>query len=190
MKYKILTASLFLIVVQHVFAQADATSFVKAFKMLHRSKVEKAISFDDIVSPKLIVMYSQGQHTRVVMMSLENDRPRILWKLKNLPDFMAVHDSSDLKVIRTNNGPVIELHGCARHLCGGDGVAGAFTYSVDTRQFCTAMANTIKNKDSVTFSYGPPGVEERCRGSRPLLNQLLRKEGYSPSNAAHVQAAP
>jgi hypothetical protein len=118
----------------------------------------------------------------ISLMSIADGRIRTLWHLSQVPEFMAVLSPSELRIVSTADGPVIVLHGCARHLCGGEGLAGALTYAINERRMYTAYANAIwsDGKETVEIVYSPHEPGPKFEVQKRLLDGMLREENYNP----------
>jgi hypothetical protein len=93
---------------------------------------------------------------------------------------MKVIDPSNLRVVFTDDGPVILLHGCAPHLCGGNGLAGALTYVVNEHRMYTAYASWYNSTETGEIVYSPEDSAPGYQAQKKLLDDMLREEHYNP----------
>ena len=105
---------------------------------------------------------------------------RTVWNLPQIPPFMSVIDPSHLSVTVSDDGPIISLHGCAPHLCGGEGLAGALTNVVNERRLYTAYASYDSSTKTTKFVYSPEDSTAEFEKQKKLLDGMLREERYNP----------
>jgi len=158
-------------------AQAGAEQFANSFASLGSARVDNALMITVPLAPKLVVLTARGPHEEIYLFSLTKEQPRVIWHLSQFPPSVESISPRNLQIRYTDDGPVITLHGCARHLCGGKGSAGAFTYSVASGRMCSALASWDDRANRADFSYSCPGgtVTDSEKG---FLDGMLREEGY------------
>jgi hypothetical protein len=159
------------------FAQARAGQFASSFGSLGRSTIYNELMIVDPIAPKVVVLAGHGTGEEIDVFSLSDNRSRIIWRLSEFPPSVEVIDPRDLQIKYTDAGPVITMHGCARHLCGGRGSAGAFTYFLTGKRMCSALANWDDRASRADFSYSCPGGMPTDQ-EKGLLDGMLREEGY------------
>jgi hypothetical protein len=159
------------------FGQAQAAQFASSFASLDRSAIYNELMIVDPVAPKVVVLAGSGSGEEIYVFSLSKKQSRIAWHLSQFPSSVEVISPRNLQVRYTDAGPVITLHGCARHLCGGKGSAGAFTYSTASGKMCSALASWDDRANRANVSYSCPGgtLTDLEKG---LLDGMLREEGY------------
>jgi hypothetical protein len=131
----------------------------------------------DPINPKLVVLVGKGSGEEIYVFSITGKQPRVIWHLPDLTASVEVIDPGSLQIRYTDDGPVITLHGCARHLCGGKGSAGALTYSIASGRMCSALAswNSLLNRADIRYS--SPG-DSLTDLEKSFLDAMLREEGY------------
>lgn len=159
------------------FAQAPAAQVASSFASLDSATIDNALMIVVPLAPKLVVLAARGPREEIYLFSLSKKQSRLVWHLSKFPPSVEAVDPTNLQIKYTDDGPVITLHGCAAHLCGGKGSSGAFTYSVDSGKMCSALANWDDRANRANFSYSCPGgtLTDPEKG---LLDDMLREEGY------------
>lgn len=160
--------------------QTDASVLARAFDSLGKSQIQNAIFIADHANPRVVVLYTDGAKESLSVISLANGIARTEWHLSRLPDFMSVVDPANLEVKRTDSGPVILLHGCAPHLCGGRGLSGALAYVANENRMYTASANWEASTATTKFDYSAQEPTSNNMITRKLLEKMLQDEGYNP----------
>jgi hypothetical protein len=170
-----------LLLTSQLSGQATSSSVAEVFNSLGASRIDNEIMIPDPLNPRIVVLYhSQDSGESLSLISLDHGNLRIEWHLTKLPEFMEVVSPADLEVTMTGNGPVIMLHGCARHLCGGEGLAGALTYVVNEHRLYSAYANWSSSTKTTQFVYSPDESGHPNETQKKLLDAMLRDEGYKP----------
>lgn len=181
MKSNVLAMLFILLLTLTASGQASSSSFAKAFESLGASRIDNEIMITDPMSPKVVVLfYAKGAGESLSLLSIANGNVITEWNLAKLPDFMSVTAPHNLSVLMTDDGPIISLHGCAPHLCGGKGLAGALTYVVDEHRLYTASASWSASATSAKFVYSPEDSTHGREIQKKLLDSMLRDEGYNP----------
>ena len=91
---------------------------------------------------------------------------------------MAVVDPLNFRVIPTDPGPAITLHGCAQHLCGGRGLAGSLfdVLTVDASVLHTQVGRQVRTKLHLFTRQTIRRVRQGLAAA--YLSQMLSEEGY------------
>jgi len=160
------------------FGQPQAPQFVQAFASLGQSNID-AVSMitEPGTPPMLVVLAARSSNEEIYLFSLSNKQSRVVWHLSPLPPSVEVINPINLKIEYTEAGPLITLHGCARHLCGGEGSAGAFTYSVATGKMCSALASWDSRTKRANIDYSCPGGKLTDL-EKSLLDKMMKEEHY------------
>ena len=178
MKSPILAALFALLLTSQLYGQATSSSFAEAFNSLGAPRIDNVIMIPDPLNPRVVVLYySLGPGESLSLMSLGHGSVHTEWHLAQLPEFMGVVSPANLRVIMTDDGPVISLHGCARHLCGGEGLAGALVYVVKERSMYSVYASWSSSTKTTKFIYSP---EHPGEAQKKLLDAMMRDESYQP----------
>jgi hypothetical protein len=180
MKSNIFATLFILLLTSQAYGQASSSLFAKAIDSLEASRIDNEIMITDSTNPKVVVLFAKGSRESLSLLSMSHGKVRTEWYLAKLPDFMSVIAPADLRVVTTDDGPVILLHGCARHLCGGEGVAGALTYVVNKHQIYTLFANWSVSTKTAKFVYSPEDSTPGFEVQKKLLDSMLRDENYNP----------
>jgi hypothetical protein len=161
----------------HGYGQAKAVQFANCFSALGSATIHNEFVIVDPGKPKIVVLAEEGAGEALYLFSLENGKSRVAWHLSKFPQSIEVIDPNNLQIKFTDDGPVITLHGCARHLCGGKGSAGALMYFIDKGKMCSAVANWDSRAKRANISYSSPSgpLTELEKG---LLDDMLKDEGY------------
>jgi hypothetical protein len=181
MKTAIFAIGCTLMAILPAFAQARSSLVAKAFSLLGESKILNAIMIYDWSNPAIVVMSLNGSKERLTLFSLAKGEVHVTWMLEPLPQFMAVAGPEHLEVVQTDTGPIITLHGCAAHLCGGQGLAGALAYDINDHRLYTAYASyNAPVVGKTTFVYSPEFSGSHHGEIKKLLDDMLRAEHYTP----------
>jgi hypothetical protein len=181
MKRNILAILFIVLVASRTYGQPSSSSFAQAFAALGASRIDNEVMITDPMSPKVVVLYYvKGSSESLTLLSMTHGRVRTEWRLKQLPEFMRVIAPSNLQVLLTEDGPVIVLHGCAPHLCGGKGLAGALTYVIKEHRMYSAYASWYNSTRTLDVVYSPEDPKLRSETQQKLLDSMLRDEGYTP----------
>jgi hypothetical protein len=162
------------------FGQASPSLFAKAFISLGEVHIQNEIMITNSKHLGVVVLFKQSSGEGISLISMTDGQVRTIWHLAQLPAFMSVIDPSNLRVTTTEDGPVILLHGCALHLCGGKGLAGALTYVVNEHRVYTGFASWSSSTGTAKVVYSPHDATLRYEGQRKLLDSMLREEHYTP----------
>ena len=165
-----------------VYGQASSSSFAQAFNALGASQIDNEIMIPNPLMPKVAVLYYvKGSSGRSIsLLSLDHGKVRTEWHLAQLPEFMEAIDPANLRIASTDDGLVISLHGCAPHLCGGKGLAGALIYVVNEHKMYTAFASWSSSTQTLKVVYSPEVSSPGDEAKKKLLDSMLRDEGYNP----------
>ncbi len=180
MKSAVFAILICLVFAQLALGQVSPSSLAKVFDSLGTVQVQNEILILDVGEPKVVVLSQQGSRESISLYSLTDGNIRNLWHLAKLPDFMAAINPSNLRVVKTDNGPVILLHGCARHLCGGKGLAGALAYEVNAKRLYTVFASWSSQDETTKIVYSPEDSTPEFKAQKKLLDNMLRDENYTP----------
>jgi hypothetical protein len=182
MKSNIFATLFILLLPSQVSGQASSSSFAQAFNLLGASRIYNEIMIPDSLKPKVAVLYyvKGTAGGSIGLLSISHEKVRTEWHLAQLPKFMEVIDPANLRVVITDDGPIILLHGCAVHLCGGKGLAGALTYVVNEHQMYTAYASWSNSTKSSKIVYSSGDASLECQKQKKLLDDMLREEHYNP----------
>lgn len=134
----------------------------------------------DPVHPSIAVLLDEPAGESISIISLEHGEWRTAGHLPHVPDFMTTVDPRNFRVITTENGPIVSLHGCATHLCGGQGLAGALIYVINTNHLYTAYASYNSSTRATKFVYKPETPTSEFMAQKQYLDDMLRKENYNP----------
>lgn len=179
MKAKLILASSIFLMTASAVGQVNASLLAKAFGLLGSSRIDAAILVPHSDVPQLVVLSARRTGESLSLFSLTDGKVTRTWYLAHLPDFMSVIDPANLHVSLTDHGPVITLHGCAAHLCGSNGIAGALVYDINQHDPYTAYASWSSSARTTKFVYSTNtahGHEIQLK----LLNEMLKDEGYNP----------
>ena len=147
------------------------------FSLLGESQIANEIMVLGYPSTHFVVLYIHGDAVSLDVLTVTGQEIRKTWHLANIPDFMPVIDPRQLIVVNTDEGPVVTLHGCARHLCGGKGLAGALIYYINANRLCTVMANfrNATGRSDIVYSSDKNDINDT---DKKLLAPMLHQEGY------------
>ena len=160
--------------------QANSSLFAKAFSSLGASRIDNEIMISDNGNPSVVVLSKQASGENLSLLSMTDGKLRTEWHLAQLPQFMATVDPTALRVTMTDDGPVISLHGCAAHLCGGKGLAGALTYVVNQHRMYTAFASWSDSENTAKIVYSSGDSTPISDNQKKFLDSMLREEKYNP----------
>ena len=180
MKTRILAIELLFASAIPIFGQGSASAFADAFNQLGKSTVYNIVVVSEPANPRIAILYGGSGGFGLALFSVVGDRSKATWKLGKVPDYMSVLDPANLRVTVGDEGPVILLHGCARHLCGGKGLAGAIAYDMDSGRMCSVYASWSSTAHTAKIVYEPEATSDGCKRQVELLNSMLRVEGYNP----------
>jgi hypothetical protein len=180
MKSNVIATLFILLLTSQAYGQATSSIFVKVFDSLGASRIDNEIMIIDARNPKVVVLFAKGSSESISLFSMVDGRARTVWHLAHLPEFMSVIDPANLRVVITDDGPIILLHGCARHLCGGKGLAGALTYVVNEQRMYTAFASWSNSTQTLKVVYSPEDSAHGYEIQKKLLDSMLRDEDYNP----------
>jgi hypothetical protein len=159
-------------------AQTNSAMLAQAFDSLGKSQVQNEIFIPDHVNPRVVVLYAHGASESLSLISFAGGVAHTEWHLARLPYFMSVIDPTNLTVERSDNGIMILLHGCAPHLCGGQGLAGALVYSANQKQLYTVSASWESPPALTKYQYSLQGSAVTKLAITRLLKKMLQEEGY------------
>jgi hypothetical protein len=180
MRIRIVAIAFFFACGLPIFGQGRAAAFSDAFNQLGSSTIYNVVLVSEPANPGAVILNSKVGGFGLTLFSLAGQRSKVRWKLDKIPDYMSVIDPSKLRVVIGDQGPVILLHGCARHLCGGQGLAGALAYVMKADRMCSAYASWSSTTKTTSIVYEPPVSDDTCKWQVGLLNSMLRDEGYTP----------
>jgi len=162
--------------------QAGSSLFAQAFDSLGASRIDNVIMIPDPLKPKVVVLfYRKGlDGESISLLSMSQGKVSKEWHLAQLPKSMGVIAPASLRVVTTDDGPVILAHGCAAHLCGGKGLAGALTYVINEHRMYTAYASWSNSTNTGRVVYSSEEATPAYRTQKKLLDEMLREENYNP----------
>lgn len=160
--------------------QTNAALLGKIFGSLGTSEIQNEIFVPGHPSSSLVILYFEGPNESIKLISIAGNQSHTTWYLRNVPRFMNVISPASLVVRRRGDSAFIMLHGCARHLCGGHGLAGALVYSMANHQLYTVAASWSDSTHATEYVYSPSVIDTRGNQIKQLLDALLRDEGYNP----------
>ena len=164
MKIRILAISLLFASALPIFGQGSASAFADAFNQLGRSTVYNGVVISEPAKPRIAILYGNSGGFGLALFSVVGEHSKEIWKLSKVPDYMSVLDPSNLRVTGGDEEPVILLHGCARHLCGGHGLAGAIAYVVNSGRMCSVYASWSATAQTANFVFEPEAPSDGCKG--------------------------
>lgn len=163
------------------YGETKGAALVGVFKSLSNAQIWNVVYIPEHPTSYVVILYeAHGPTESIKAFSVANKRAHTVWSLNSVPLFMGVIDPNDLHVVSTSAGPAVVLHGCAPHDCGGQGVAGAFVYLLDSHQYYTAYAVWSASTHKTKFRYSRHGAPTEPPFIKQILNKMLKKEGYSP----------
>jgi hypothetical protein len=158
----------------------SSSTFAGAFARFGQARVLNEIFIPDLGHPRIAVLLDERTRMSISIISLDNREWRSVWHLPQIQDFMAVIDPRNVRVLTTENGPIVLLHGCASHLCGGKGLAGALVYVINTNHLYTAYASYNGSTHTTEFVYTPESPTSESMAQKQYLMKCCARNTTSP----------